>query len=75
MQAAVPVGTGAMAAIMGLDADAVDALCAEARGEDVLAPANLNGGGQVVVAGHAAAVDRLHRARAARGARRHSACG
>jgi [acyl-carrier-protein] S-malonyltransferase len=59
MQAAVPVGTGAMAAIMGLDADAVDALCAEARGEDVLAPANLNGGGQVVVAGHAAAVDRL----------------
>lgn len=59
MQAAVPVGTGAMAAIMGLDADTVDALCAEVRGGDVLAPANLNGGGQVVVAGHAAAVDRL----------------
>ena len=59
MQAAVPVGVGAMAAVMGLDAAAVTALCADAAGGEVLAPANLNGAGQVVVAGHAAAVDRL----------------
>jgi [acyl-carrier-protein] S-malonyltransferase len=59
MQEAVPPGEGAMAAVMGLDADAVAALCREAAGGDVLAPANLNGGGQVVVAGHARAVARL----------------
>src|SRR6266550_5501141 len=59
MQEAVPPGEGAMAAILGLDADAVAALCAEAAEADVLVPANLNGGGQVVVAGHARAVDRL----------------
>src|SRR5204863_105656 len=60
---------GAMAAILGLDADAVAALCAEAAEADVLVPANLNGGGQVVVAGHARAVDRLLPLAAARGAR------
>lgn len=59
MQEAVPLGVGAMAAVLGLDAAAVAALCDEARDGDVLAPANLNGGGQVVVAGHARAVDRL----------------
>jgi [acyl-carrier-protein] S-malonyltransferase len=59
MQAAVPDGTGAMAAVMGLEAAVVATLCAEAAGTDVLAPANLNGGGQVVVAGHARAVARL----------------
>jgi len=59
MQAAVPAGEGAMAAVMGLEPDAVAALCAEVAGRDVLAPANLNGGGQVVVAGHARAVERL----------------
>jgi [acyl-carrier-protein] S-malonyltransferase len=59
MQAAVPPGEGAMAAVMGLDAEAVAALCAEARDGDVLTPANLNGGGQVVVSGHARAVERL----------------
>ena len=59
MQAAVPVGEGGMAAVLGLDVDAVAALCREAAAGDVLAPANLNGGGQVVVAGRAAAVDRL----------------
>src|SRR5204862_260494 len=69
MQEAVPPGEGAMAAILGLDADAVAALCAAAAGADVLVPANLNGGGQVVVAGHARAVDRLLPLAAARGAR------
>lgn len=59
MQSAVPVGQGAMAAVLGLEADAVGALCREAAEGDVLEVANLNGGGQVVVAGHAAAVERL----------------
>lgn len=59
MQAAVPVGDGAMAAVMGLDEEAVGDLCRRARGEETLAPANLNGSGQVVVAGHAGAVERL----------------
>jgi len=59
MQAAVPPGEGAMAAVMGLEEEAVAALCAEAAAGDVLVPANLNGGGQVVVAGHARAVTRL----------------
>lgn len=66
MQAAVPAGEGAMAAVIGLDADAVATLCAEVAGADVLAPANLNGGGQVVVAGHAGAVGRLVSLAAAR---------
>jgi [acyl-carrier-protein] S-malonyltransferase len=69
MQAAVPQGVGAMAAVMGLDAAAVTALCADAAGSEVLAPANLNGAGQVVVAGHAMAVDRLVGLAADRGAR------
>ncbi|MBX7083037.1 MAG: ACP S-malonyltransferase [Nannocystaceae bacterium] len=59
MQDAVPAGTGAMAAILGLPVAELDALCAEAAQGEVVSPANENGGGQVVVAGHAAAVDRL----------------
>jgi len=59
MQAAVPDGEGAMAAVVGLGADTVAALCAEAASGEVVVPANLNGGGQIVVAGHAAAVGRL----------------
>lgn len=59
MQSAVPAGEGAMAAVLGLSADEVLGLCAEAAQGDVVAPANLNGGGQVVVSGHAGAVDRL----------------
>jgi [acyl-carrier-protein] S-malonyltransferase len=59
MQEAVPAGAGAMAAVMGLDLEAVEALCAEAAAGEVCSPANLNGGGQVVVAGHTAAVERL----------------
>jgi [acyl-carrier-protein] S-malonyltransferase len=59
MQEAVPVGQGAMAALMGLDAAQVKAVCAAAAqpGEPVEA-ANLNGGGQIVISGHTAAVDR-----------------
>lgn len=59
MQEAVPVGEGGMAAVMGLDDGDVQRCCDEARGQAVLAPANFNGAGQVVVAGHAAAVERL----------------
>jgi [acyl-carrier-protein] S-malonyltransferase len=68
MQEAVPVGTGAMAAVMGLEAEAVERLCFEAAGGEILAPANLNGAGQVVVAGTRGAVERLVAlAKAARG--------
>ncbi|MEX6505550.1 ACP S-malonyltransferase [Jiella sp. M17.18] len=58
MQAAVPAGEGAMAAILGLDAEAVAALCERAAEGDVCEPANDNGGGQIVVSGSAAAVAR-----------------
>jgi [acyl-carrier-protein] S-malonyltransferase len=58
MQAAVPAGTGAMAAIVGIAADELEALCEEAAQGEVVSPANENGGGQIVVAGHAAAVER-----------------
>jgi [acyl-carrier-protein] S-malonyltransferase len=58
MQAAVPEGEGAMAAILGGDEAAVRALCDAAREGDVVAPANFNAPGQIVIAGHAAAVRR-----------------
>jgi [acyl-carrier-protein] S-malonyltransferase len=70
MQEAVAPGTGAMAAILGLPADEVAAACREAAGDEVVSPANLNGGGQVVVAGHKGAVDRACAAAKARGAKR-----
>lgn len=70
MQEAVPVGTGAMAAVLGLDRDAVAAACAEAAEGEVVAPANLNAPGQVVIAGTAAAVDRAAARARALGARR-----
>jgi [acyl-carrier-protein] S-malonyltransferase len=59
MQDAVPVGQGAMAALLGVDEAQTQALCARASqpGEPV-EPANLNGGGQVVISGHTAAIDR-----------------
>jgi [acyl-carrier-protein] S-malonyltransferase len=71
MQEAVPVGKGAMAAVVGLSAAEVEALCDEARlpGE-VLSPANYNGAGQVVIAGHAASVERAIETAPRRGARR-----
>ena len=58
MQEAVPVGTGAMSAILGLDTEKVAQACAEAAQGDVVAPANMNGAGQVVIAGTKAAVER-----------------
>jgi [acyl-carrier-protein] S-malonyltransferase len=67
MQAAVPAGEGGMAAIMGMDAEGVIALCADAAGEDVLSPANFNSPGQIVIAGHARAVERARELCAARG--------
>jgi [acyl-carrier-protein] S-malonyltransferase len=59
MQEAVPAGTGAMAAVIGMSDAEVEALCADAAQGQVCAPANENGGGQIVVAGHAEAVERL----------------
>jgi len=70
MQEAVPAGVGAMAAILGLGADQVAAACREVAGAEVVSPANLNGGGQVVIAGHKAAVERACAAAKARGAKR-----
>jgi len=70
MQEAVPPGVGAMAAIMGLDADVVSAVCQEAAAGEVVSPANLNGAGQIVIAGHRGAVDRAGAAAKARGAKR-----
>jgi [acyl-carrier-protein] S-malonyltransferase len=62
MQAAVAAGTGAMSAIMGVDAARLGALCSQAvegHPDEVVAPANFNAPGQIVVAGHAGAVARL----------------
>ena len=71
MQRAVPVGEGAMAAILGLDIEAVEEIAQEAGGGDfVCAAANDNAPGQVVVSGHAPAVDRAIALAKERGARR-----
>src|SRR5438128_5060150 len=58
MQEAVPVGTGAMAAIMGMDLGAVEQVCAEAAAGEVVNVANINSSGQIVIAGHRTAVER-----------------
>jgi len=58
MQEAVPVGVGAMAAIMGMSAAGVESLCREAARGEVLSPANFNSPGQIAIAGNAAAVQR-----------------
>ena len=70
MQKAVPVGQGAMAAILGLDAAVLEATCREAAQGEIVSPANLNSPGQVVVAGSAAAVARAVEIAKARGAKR-----
>ena len=70
MQEAVPVGHGAMAAILGLDEDGVRAACDEAAQGEVVSPANLNAPGQIVIAGTAAAVARAGELAKARGAKR-----
>ena len=70
MQEAVPVGQGAMAAILGLDAAAVRLACQDAAQGDVVSPANINSHDQVVIAGSAAAVERAGALAKARGAKR-----
>ena len=70
MQEAVPVGAGSMAAILGLDADAVARACDEAAQGEVVSPANINGAGQVVIAGAVAAVQRAGERAKALGAKR-----
>jgi [acyl-carrier-protein] S-malonyltransferase len=70
MQQAVPAGSGAMAAILGLEDADVEAACAEAAQGAIVEPANFNSPGQVVIAGEAAAVARAIEAAKARGAKR-----
>jgi [acyl-carrier-protein] S-malonyltransferase len=73
MQEAVPLGEGAMAAILGLDEDGVMRACADAMSQSpgrVVSPANLNAPGQVVIAGHADAVGRASERAKALGAKR-----
>jgi [acyl-carrier-protein] S-malonyltransferase len=70
MQQAVPVGAGGMAALLGLDFDAAAAVAAEAAAGEVCQAANDNGGGQVVVSGSRAAVERAVEIARSRGAKR-----
>ncbi|MBW8329225.1 MAG: ACP S-malonyltransferase [Thiobacillus sp.] len=70
MQAAVPEGVGAMAAILGLDDDVVRAVCADAAAGEVVEAVNLNSPGQVVIAGNKAAVERAMVLAKERGAKR-----
>ena len=70
MQAAVPPGQGAMAAILGLEDTDIDEACREASQHEVVEAVNLNAPGQVVIAGHAAAVARAIAIATAKGARR-----
>jgi [acyl-carrier-protein] S-malonyltransferase len=70
MQEAVPLGSGAMAAILGLDDAAVLAACREAAGAGIVEAVNFNGPNQVVIAGDRAAVERAMQAATARGAKR-----
>lgn len=69
MQEAVPVGTGAMAAVLGLDNAGIAAACAEAAQGEVVEPVNFNANGQTVIAGHKGAVERAMEACKARGAK------
>jgi [acyl-carrier-protein] S-malonyltransferase len=70
MQEAVPLGQGAMAALLGVDLGAAEDACAEAAEGEVVGVANVNAPGQIVIAGHRAAVERAVRAAAARGGRK-----
>jgi len=70
MQEAVPLGTGAMAAILGLEEAALEEACREAAQGEVVSPANFNAPGQIVIAGHTAAVQRAIEGAKARGAKR-----
>src|SRR5437879_3329282 len=70
MQEAVPVGVGAMAAVLGMDLDKVAAICAEAAQGEVCGPANINSPEQIVISGHATAVERAAKLADERGAKR-----
>jgi [acyl-carrier-protein] S-malonyltransferase len=70
MQTAVPVGVGGMAAILGLDDDAVRAVCAEASAAGIVEAVNFNAPAQVVIAGHKAAVEKACELAKAKGAKR-----
>jgi [acyl-carrier-protein] S-malonyltransferase len=70
MQEAVPVGVGAMAAVIGVPLQDIEAACAEASQGQVCAPANINSGTQVVIAGNTEAVDRASELLKSRGAKR-----
>lgn len=70
MQEAVPVGQGSMAAILMLDLPAIEQACREAAQGEVVSPANINSPGQIVIAGHKAAVERAMELCKAAGARR-----
>lgn len=70
MQEAVPAGVGAMAAVIGLPAEEVEAACREAAQQEVVGPANFNSPEQTVIAGHANAVARASEACRSRGAKR-----
>ena len=70
MQEAVPVGTGSMAAILGLGLDDLDVVCADAAQGQVVSPANYNSAGQVVIAGHTEAVNRAIDLAKGKGAKR-----
>ena len=70
MQQAVPAGQGSMAVILGLEMNTVHSLCEEARNGEIVAPANYNGGGQIVIAGNRSAVTRAISIAKQRGAKR-----
>jgi [acyl-carrier-protein] S-malonyltransferase len=70
MQEAVPVGVGAMAAILGMDLEKVSAVCQDAAQGEVCEPANINSPEQIVISGHTAAVERATRLADERGAKR-----
>ncbi|WP_462151559.1 ACP S-malonyltransferase [Pseudoalteromonas xiamenensis] len=70
MQEAVPAGTGSMAAIIGLEDEAIAKACAESAEDQVVSPVNYNSPGQVVIAGHKEAVERASEACKAAGAKR-----
>src|SRR5437879_12211738 len=70
MQEAVPVGLGAMAAILGMDLEKVRAICSEAAEGEVCEPANINSAEQIVISGHEHAVERATKLASDRGAKR-----
>jgi [acyl-carrier-protein] S-malonyltransferase len=70
MQEAIPVGTGAMAAILGVDLGVVEEICRDAAGAEVVEVANINSPGQIVIAGHRGAVERAVALAGTRGGKR-----